>query len=318
MAAGRRIAGPVLASIASALLASGAQGGGIQFDETMKGYLSTDPEFRSAVDAQTIEAAPSREASFGAFVAQRRQKGLPTSGDPRFGKTVVPGEPFDLVFRLNVKIADSQGMAVHPDHAGALQGELDIRALSARPLRVVEEGSEFQLFADTSGVEGSERPVKKMRYLIRLRSQDEAPKEYFFYGFKHVVDDRSVGDAFEIWQDTSTLYVTVFEGPEKYGPVAGRGMMRILPHDFAVQTTTFRPASQDDVEQFRRDVAGGRVYGDDALPEYRSWPIDFSEFVVFFAGSVLDTHYPMAFKELGAYDPELIEQVKTPGRVPAE
>jgi hypothetical protein len=307
-----------VAVVAVVAFGSAASAAGIQFDETMKGYLGTSPEFLTEVSAETIEQAPSREASFEAFVAQREEHGLPTSSNPRFGKTVVPGEPFDLVFRLNVKIADSKGMALHPDHAGTLKGELDIEALSDRPLLVVEEDSQFQLFADTTGAEGSETPVKKMRYLIRLRTQDAKPKEYFFYGFKHVIDDPSAGDAFEIWQDTSTLYVTVFEGPEKYGPVVGKGVMRILPHDFAVQTTTFRPDSEDDLEQFRRDLAAGRVYGKNALPKYQTWPDDFSEFVVFFAGSVLDTHYPMALKKLGAYDPELIEQVKTPGEVPAE
>jgi hypothetical protein len=93
-------------------------------------------------------------------------------------------------------------------------------------------------------------------------------------------------------------------------------MMRILPGDFAVQTTTFRPAAEDDLDQFRRDVAAGRVYGDHALPKYATWPTDFSEFVAFFAGSLLDTHYPLALKSLSYYQPELIEQVQTPGRVP--
>ncbi len=93
------------------LFASEAFAGGIQFDETMKGYLKPSPASAPRESAATIEQRASREASFQAFVEQRREHGIPTSANPRFGKTVVPGEPFDLVFRLNVKVADSKGMA---------------------------------------------------------------------------------------------------------------------------------------------------------------------------------------------------------------
>jgi hypothetical protein len=129
--------------------------GGIQFDETMKGYLSVATEFRFDETPDTIETIAGREAAFRAFAAQRREHGIPTSDNPGLGKTVFRSEPFDLVFRLNVKIASSKGMARDPDHAGTLKGEVDIAALSEHPLLVDEGNSEFHLFADTTLVEAT-------------------------------------------------------------------------------------------------------------------------------------------------------------------
>ena len=43
-----------------------------------------------------------------------------------------------------------------------------------------------------------------------------------------------------IWPDTSTLYVTLYRGQDKNGPVLGSGVMHIQPADFARQMTTMK------------------------------------------------------------------------------
>lgn len=43
-----------------------------------------------------------------------------------------------------------------------------------------------------------------------------------------------------IWHDTSTLYVTLYRGPDKSGEVIGSGVMHIHPTDFAKQMTTMK------------------------------------------------------------------------------
>jgi len=79
-------------------------------------------------------------------------------------------------------------------------------------------------------------PTQVETHLMRYRMLLAAPgnQKFFFDGFKVVRHDGIVN----IWHDTTTLYITVFreDGPEC--PVAGKGILHILPKDFAYQLTT--------------------------------------------------------------------------------
>lgn len=89
----------------------------------------------------------------------------------------------------------------------------------------------FNLFVEEA--DGS----RQMRYRLWLRDLAGAPVT--LYGYKVVRDDPGL----DVWRDTSTLYVTLLSGhvaPGGEGEVAGAGVLRILPQDFARQLTTFR------------------------------------------------------------------------------
>jgi len=78
---------------------------------------------------------------------------------------------------------------------------------------------------------------REMRY--RLWFSDRSGTPMTMYGFKVVRND----PGFDMWSDTSTLYITLMKGhvpPGESRDVFGAGILRILPQDFARQLTTFR------------------------------------------------------------------------------
>jgi cholesterol oxidase len=94
---------------------------------------------------------------------------------------------------------------------------------------------------------------------------------YYLDGYKVVRDD----PGFDVWADTTTLYVTVLRGhvPPPSGStdnrpeaVAGAGILYIRPWDFARQLSTFRatgPAPASALAAFGRVFLGElwTVYG---------------------------------------------------------
>jgi cholesterol oxidase len=64
----------------------------------------------------------------------------------------------------------------------------------------------------------------------------EEGKSYFFEGFKLVRDD----PGFDMWSDTTTLYITLREGESSEAAVLGKGILKIRPTDFARQMTTMQ------------------------------------------------------------------------------
>uniref|UniRef100_UPI003F9BDA11 alpha/beta fold hydrolase n=2 Tax=Pseudomonas TaxID=286 RepID=UPI003F9BDA11 len=77
--------------------------------------------------------------------------------------------------------------------------------------------------------------VRHMNYDMKLTAEDG--RDYYFSAFKTVPEDNGV---LNIWPDTSTLYVTLYQGPDKTGAVIGSGVMHIKPADFAKQMTTMK------------------------------------------------------------------------------
>lgn len=102
-----------------------------------------------------------------------------------------------------------------------------------------------------------------MDYGMPLSAHDG--RRFFLHGFKRVKADGGL----DAWEDTTTLFVTVHEGDDAQGPVLGRGILRILPRDFARQMGTLKVSN-----------AGG-------LPRRLKAMADFGRF---FAGSLYDTY----------------------------
>ena len=133
-----------------------------------------------------------------------------------------------MEFTLTVETDDVEALIDKPDHPAVMYGTVSCRALSAAPLDVHD--GRFQLFVDNpSGVD-----VKNMVYRMKLVAEEG--RTWFFHGFKKVTD----ASLLAAWPQTTTLYVTVHEGEDELGPVAGKGILHIAPADFARQMTTMK------------------------------------------------------------------------------
>ena len=89
-----------------------------------------------------------------------------------------------------------------------------------------------------------------MRYRMRLSSVEG--KNYYFDGFKLIHDDPGIDQ----WADTTTLYITVYEGESDAGDPIGKGILRIRPQDFIRQMTTMQITNAPDAKE--RLAANGR------------------------------------------------------------
>jgi cholesterol oxidase len=142
-----------------------------------------------------------------------------------------------LQFILTIAADDAEFMLKDPRHESRAVGTVTAPALSAKPL-TVREGV-FRLFVqDPSRVE-----TRNMVYELKLESE-EGPT-YFFRGVKLVHDDH-VADG---WNDTTTLFVTIHDGDTQTGPVLGKGVLKILPQDFAIQLQTMQVFNVDNDQQ---------------------------------------------------------------------
>ena len=133
-----------------------------------------------------------------------------------------------FVFTLTVIADDLDALVSEESHAARMVGTAEAPALSEYPLTVTN--GEFNLLvADPTDV-GSRR----MLYRMRLSSVEG--KTYYFVGFKLIHDDPGIDE----WADTTTLYITVYEGESDAGDAVGKGILRIRPQDFARQMTTMQ------------------------------------------------------------------------------
>jgi cholesterol oxidase len=189
----------------------------------------------------------------------------------------------DFGFIVTILAEDMAKMMDDPDYTAILTGTVSASALSPEPLTVTD--GEFNLFTYDADRPGT----RTMKYRMRLTSQEG--KVYFFDGFKIVRDDPGI----DIWQDTTTLYSTVYDGDSMASPVLGRGILRIYPKDLRRQLSTVQIINADGM---RRRLAALARFGR------------------FFAGSLFDT-YGGVFARPHLFDPDSPPRKKRDLRVSA-
>jgi cholesterol oxidase len=143
-----------------------------------------------------------------------------------FEKGKSEGSPFAFV--LTIRSNDVKQMLEDPDHRAEMFGSVQAPLLSENDLSA-SEGT-FNLFVKDS--DDSDR--RYMKYSMKLRSEEG--KTYFFEGYKDIYDD----PGFDMWKDTTTLFITVYKGENKEAPVFGKGILKIQKDDFLKQMKTFR------------------------------------------------------------------------------
>jgi len=184
-------------------------------------------------------------------------------------------------FIVTIESDDVETMMKNPDHKARLFGTVTAPALSSEALTAT--AGEFYLFVKDPNLPDT----KLMRYKMRLMSEEG--KVYYFDGRKIVHNDRG----FDIWADTTTLYITVYEGGNESGPVVGKGILKILPKDLQQQMRTMQATNADSMQHRLATL---------------------TRFGRFFAGELFDT-YGGVFGRETIFNPEAPPRKKRPLRL---
>jgi cholesterol oxidase len=174
--------------------------------------------------------------------------------------------PFE--FTLTISSDDLERMLTDQPHSARMVGTVKAHVLSPEPLTVTE--GVFNLFVD----DPDHADVKLMKYRMKLTSEEG--KTFYFEGFK-VVRHHPVLKA---WPDTSTLYITIYDGDSSQSPVKGKGVLKIYPADFMRQLTTMKVTNAPNaVERLKALGRFGGFFGDVLLQTYggvfaKSTPFD--------------------------------------------
>ena len=221
---------------------------GIQFTETMKGYVSTQvtDDFQAGYD-QGKDAGSMAE------------------------------------FTLTVQTDDLDALIEKKDHKASMFGTVKCPALSSDPL-TVRDGT-FNLFVDNP----NEVETKNMVYRMVMSAEDGT--DYYFHGYK-VVHTSSI---LQVWPQTTTLYVTIYEGEDDSGAVKAKGILHIAPLDFAKQMTTMKVPGAKNAKEKIEGVA---------------------RFGTFFAGVLFEAYGGVLVPEK-YFDPDAEPRKKRPLRVGA-
>ncbi|WP_438853530.1 GMC oxidoreductase [Agromyces sp. M3QZ16-3] len=183
--------------------------------------------------------ASARTPTSVAFTEQMKGFFVLGEGDPRSAAEDARVRDERMMFELTITAPDIDAFVEGEAHEGVATGYLESDALGGR--QEVERGW-FNLFVATGSADD-----RLMKYRLWLTTDAGSPVT--FVGVKDVHDD----PGFDLWEDTTTLFVQVLDGHvpppadvsetgllDPSDPaVLGAGVLRIHPVDFAEQLTTF-------------------------------------------------------------------------------
>jgi cholesterol oxidase len=144
--------------------------------------------------------------------------------DPeRFGADVRPTE---VALVLLVQSDDLDEVLDTPGHTARLTGTVTAPGLHPLPLEI--EAGEFALFPE----DPTQADTRLMRYRFRAVSEDGGT--WWFDGVKIIRDDPGM----DVWEDTTTLFTTVYAGPDSHSPVLGKGILKVHLWDLTKSMAT--------------------------------------------------------------------------------
>ncbi|HLI34966.1 MAG TPA: alpha/beta fold hydrolase [Terriglobia bacterium] len=167
-------------------------------------------------------------------------------------------------FTLTLATDDLNQTLSDPSHPFSLMGTVLAPTLSSQALMA---NGEFHLLTeDTQNVD-----TRRMRYEMKMTSAEG--QAYYLDGFKVMHQ----GFINRLWPETTTLYITIYEGENSQGNLLGKGILKISSEDFLRQMNTFQvTGAQDSSERldamtrFGRFFAGAlwETYGGIAAPPH--------------------------------------------------
>ncbi|MCY4652968.1 MAG: GMC family oxidoreductase, partial [Dehalococcoidia bacterium] len=152
----------------------------------------------------------------------------------------------EFEFTITVVSEDVDTMLQDPNHEASIVGTVTVPVISDRPLTAT--GGRFNLFVRDADQDNT----RQMRYRMPLTTVDG--ERYHMVGFKTIHDD----PGFDMWEDTTTLFITVYDGDDESGRVAGRGILKIEIDDFRRQMSTMKVSNADGPVQ---EVAAAARFG---------------------------------------------------------
>jgi cholesterol oxidase len=165
------------------------------------------------------------------------------------------GSPFQFIVTI---ISDDLDRTVSDvNYVSPMLGSATAPALSTQAL-TINEGQFNYFLVDRENVE-----TKRMQYKMKLSSVEG--KTFYFYGFKVIHDDPGV----DSWSDTTTLYITLYEGENQQGRVLGKGILRIPIASFMRQMTTMQVTNAGSLtERWQSMLKFGRFFGGQLVDTY--------------------------------------------------
>ncbi|WP_343695177.1 GMC oxidoreductase [Flavobacterium sp.] len=189
-------------------------------------------------DFKTVTESPLKEYEVGVSFTETMRGFISLNEKEDFRRGYDEGEsnnsPFE--FTLTIQSQDVEAFSIDSNHRAGMIGTVHCPALSKHPITITN--GIFNLFVKDE----NDTKTKLMKYSMQLKTY-EGPA-YYFYGFKDIRDDKG----FDIWSDTTTLYITVYEDENK-SKVMGKGILKIAIGDFMKQLQTMKAIYPDNTKE---------------------------------------------------------------------
>ena len=210
-------------------------------------------------DFSPVAKSPLTENEAGVSFTETMRGFISLNEKSDFKKGYDEGEKSNSTFDFTLTIQSQNVETFDADssHKAELIGTVNCPALSKFPITATD--GVFNLFvnADTAG------KVKLMKYGMKLNTYEGAT--FYFYGFKEIKDDKG----FDLWSDTTTLYITVYEGTDENSPVKGKGILKIAMGDFIKQLTTMKAIHADSAGESVNSVSKfGKLFAGEVWQTY--------------------------------------------------
>ncbi|TGK23759.1 alpha/beta fold hydrolase [Leptospira stimsonii] len=182
--------------------------------------LPSHPKNTDVVDDSTL-GIEFTECMKGFYSTQSKE-------DYERGFQIGQDENTSFEFLLTIRSNNLEEMVSNPEHKATLFGTVRAPMISKDVITVTN--GDFLLFVNR------EDRIETRNMVYKMILQTEESKRFLFVGAKWVQNDGITN----IWRDTSTLFVTIYDGETESSPVYAKGILHILPEDFAKQMTTMK------------------------------------------------------------------------------
>ncbi|WP_440056464.1 GMC family oxidoreductase N-terminal domain-containing protein (plasmid) [Pseudoalteromonas sp. T1lg65] len=253
--------------------------------------IAKDRGWHISYQLPSVSTKPAQQSPLGLSFTERMAGFFSPPTDPaitneqKYFEAYSQGESNQrsLSFIVTIDSDDLSHMLQDEHHKATISGTVECQFLSPTPLQVTQ--GEFRLFER----QAFPPDTRKMIYKMHLKSS--VGKSYYFEGFKLIKDQPGKLD---LWDDTTTLFVDIYEGENANGTTVGHGILRIKPEDFLRQLATIKVSNAANVTERLRTIA---------------------QFGKFFAGTLYES-YGSIFYNAKA-DGSSITRKKRPLRAPA-
>lgn len=154
--------------------------------------------------------------------------------DPRSGAKSGQAKNETLSMHASIDILNLDKFIADPDHVGNISGHISFEPFGDN---IPAKNGTFNLFSPTDQLH-----LKLMIYELALEHDSQA---YYLAGRKEVHND----PGFDLWSDTTTLYVQLHQGTNKSGPVVGAGVLNLGVPGLAKLMSTMQITNANSVKE---------------------------------------------------------------------